>query len=150
MGEPALRGQPFRREPSDSRAGEVPGIIPVRERRSEPSVFRIFAYCYTAVGELTVANLGSWPCQAYAASVERLLADDRFLTAIESRLSSKGFAASTCESVYVGLRNGKPSRVFPQVFPADASARVPGAASSQDVAAPSDVLARIAAEIGDG
>jgi hypothetical protein len=107
----------FQPATSNSRAVGVRLVNQLRASRSQPGVFRITAYCNDAGGALKVVNLGSWPCQPYDASVERLLADRRFLTALEHRLSSKGFAPSTCESIYAGLRNATPTRVFPRVLP---------------------------------
>ncbi len=116
MAEPPVKDRPSRQEASNGRVVELSRVTQ-RGVRSEATVFRITAYCYDRRGELKVANLGSWPSQGYEASVERLLDDERFMKTVESRLSSKGLAPGRCESVYVGLRHAKPSRIFPKVSP---------------------------------
>ena len=113
---PRSSDRPSRQAASNSRVVDPPRVTQ-QGQRSAATVFRITAYCYDARGDLKVANLGSWPCREYQASVERLLDDERFFKALENRLSSKGLAPSRCQSVYVGLRNVKPSRVFPKVSP---------------------------------
>ena len=120
MARPTLTTRRPRQEASNSRVVEGQPLIQRRRPRSEATVFRITAYCYDGFGKLKVANLGSWCCQAYEASVERLLDDDGFFRALESRLSSKGIPPGNCESVYVGLRNATPSRIFPKSCHRDA------------------------------
>jgi hypothetical protein len=120
MARPTLTTRRSRQEASNSRVVEGQSLIQPRRPRSEATVFRITAYCYDDFGKLKVANLGSWCCQAYEASVERLLDDDGFFRALESRLVSKGFPPGKCESVYVGLRNATPSRIFPKSCHRDA------------------------------
>ena len=81
-----------------------------------PTVFRITAYCHDGSSQLRAINLGSWPCGPYGASIERLLDDDAFFVAVQSRLSIKGFQPATCDSVYVRCGNGKPTRISLKVL----------------------------------